>query len=284
MEQGGKEKWFPGKYMIQAVKGRRADNAAGDSGSTRPTEIVPESSAAGSNLKGDRSGAGEHSTSRAGLKEWAVTPAGAVVVGQLRLRILAVKYLRISNPKLSLQLDGTFLQRGLEPSFHAFEKTFDVLDIASDLSISVTGRAETGKASVCGVIMISLPNLLAFSGAPKAAKEQWMMLLPVPAGRWAESSHASPTQHKPFKFASGYADLPGYALTRSKVPLGFLRVKVELTLSQHALKVYTLRSLRAGAPAWRSAQAAVAQVCVQTLHFLAYTGTLYHGIISPPPS
>jgi len=237
--------------MKQAVSRRKPENAAGDHSSVsaraNPTETrsVPEPSAAGA----------RDSTSPC-LKEVTAKPPDAVVVGKLRLRITAVKYLRIANPKLSLQLDGSFLQRGIEPTFQEFEKTFDVLDIASDLSISVTGR-EGGKAA-CGVIVIAMPTLLTFAGASKPPKEQWMMLLPVAPARWAETINGTGAAKKAFKFVSGYADLPGYALTRSKVPLGFLRVVAELTLSQPAMQVYTLRSLRT--PVWRSTQATAQDV------------------------
>lgn len=233
MEGSKKEKegWYPGKYMGKANRRRSVESA------------VPVPSDETDPLTTRKSGARVSTESTGSLKDnfTPVASAGpplqhADIVGSVKVQVLDVKYLRLSSAKLSIQFGRVVSQYAVEGT-KVIERNFDLHDISSDIKISVVGKADTGEL-LCGIVIIPVTSLLSFSGKPSVPKEQFRQFYPVCISRM--------TDGKAFKFSSGYADLPGYALNR-KEPLGFVSVKVELELHEHPFKVY----LSKGSSSWK---------------------------------
>jgi hypothetical protein len=171
-------------------------------------------------------------------------PTGEDSVGSIKVSLVDIKYLRISSAKLSIQLDRVSSQYAVDASSKGFERSFELHDISSDIRISVIGKGDGGEL-VCGVVIIPIVTLLNFTGKPVPAKEQWRQLFPVCVSRISDN--------KPFKFTAGYSDFPGYALNRSKDPLGYVCVKVDLTLAGSMASTY----LAKGGTGWKKVLACV---------------------------
>lgn len=237
METNKKEKegWYPGKYMAKAnrrrcVEGSSQVSTGMCSDETDPTAVRKLVSRVSTESPGSIH---DNFFSAAA----SVQPLQqAEIVGSLKVQVLEVKYLRLSSAKLSIQSGRTVSQYAVEGA-KVIEREFDLHDIATDIKISVVGKADTGEL-LCGVVVIPVTSLLGFSGKPTTPKEQFRQFYPVCVSRLNDG--------KAFKFSSGYADLPGYALNR-KEPLGFVLVKVELTLHDHPFKAY----LAKGCSSWK---------------------------------
>lgn len=232
MEVNKKEKdgWYPGKYMTKANRRRSVEPVQGSNDETN-AQVIRKS---GPRISSESTGSIHDNIFDV------TTPVPplqqAEVLGLLKVQVLDIKYLRLSSAKLSIQLGRATSQYAVEGT-KVVERNFDLYDVASDIKISVVGKADTGEL-LCGVVIIPVTSLLSFSGKPIAPKEQFRQFYPVCISRL--------TDGKPFKFSSGYSDLPGYALNR-KEPLGFVNVKVELALHDHPLKVY----LSKGYSSWK---------------------------------
>jgi len=224
--------WYPGKYVGKAVANRRRSmESTGGGGGT-------QSAAEDSKLP---TGSLSNRFSYSGINPLL---ENATPVGSITVSIKEIRYLRFEEPTLTMNLDRGTFQHSINDDNKTFEAKFDLLDVVSDLKISVVGKLNGGGKGgtvSCGVIIIPIPSLLSFTGIPKAPKPQWRMLLPVPIDEWSRPFAGG--SDGGFKFASGYADLPGYALNRAKIGLGFLSVQVEVDLFAPAFQLYTMKSL-----------------------------------------
>lgn len=232
-----KERWYPGKYLGRNSSRRRSVESIkiGDSEFTdsqrKSTAYTTSPVAAADNRQNNLS-------AEANIEEH---PEFRDKIGSLQVSVLDIKYLRINSAKLSIQLDKSLSQYAVDNSSKSFERHFDLYEITSDIRVHISGKGDNGEL-VCGVTIIPLASLLTFTGKPVASKEQWRLLYPVPVHRTADL---------PFKFTAGYADLPGYGLNRSRDPLGFICVKVDLTLAGSMLETYFAK----GKTGWRKALA-----------------------------
>lgn len=230
-----KERWYPGKYLGRQSKRRSVEvarNPSDDSEPLRPNgaavQMAPEIMDSADAVGFDN--------------QYNPTQSGLDTVGSVRVQVTDIKYLRMTAAKVMIQLDRVSSQYAVDSSNRSFERSFDLHDIAADVRITVTGKGDSGDL-VCGVTIIPVATLLTFVGKPAPAKEQWRLLYPISVSRTPDA--------KPLKFSCGYTDLPGYALNRAKDPLGFVCIKVDLTLSGSLFDTYLAR----GSTGWKRALA-----------------------------
>jgi hypothetical protein len=212
-----KEKWFPGKYLAKArgKKGEGGGSSADDVDDRRPQSLART----GSFTTGREPDPMAEGT-RAELY-MDTSPSDAKVIGRLTLNIAEIKYLRMNGAKMTVQLDQCRASYYLDGSTKSFERVFDLVDIVSDVLITISGKNDNGE-QVTGIVVIPVSSLLGFSGSIAAPKEQWRQLYPISVHRIKEK--------KPFKFVSGFVDLPGFAMSRTKEPLGFICTTISLEL------------------------------------------------------
>lgn len=220
-----KDKWYPGKYL--AKNRRRSVEAT----SARTASEDGESSRKGVVSSGQGDAKDLNSVDINHIEFERNSTSNAEPVGALKVSVVEVKYLRLNSAKLTIQLDRVASQFSLDGPNKSFERDFDLTDVVSDIRITIHGRTDNGEL-LCGIILIPVTSLLNFSGKPNNPKEQWRQLFPICPSRLADG--------KPYKFMSGYSDLPGYALNRRE-PLGFVCVKVDLELFVPPLSMYFMK-------------------------------------------
>ena len=226
-----KEKWYPGKYLSKANKRRSVEVARSNSEDATTDESIQRPGSA-ITKKDDINNIRMDDTPNSYIR------SGMETIGSVKVHVVDIKYLRISSAKLSIQLDRVSSQYVVDNSNKSFERTFDIHEISSDVRVIVVGKGDGGEL-VCGVVVIPLPTLLNFVGKPINPKEHWRQFYPISVNRISDG--------KSFKFSSGYVDLPGYALNRSKDPLGFVCIRVEVTLTGSLLQTYFSK----GSIGWR---------------------------------
>jgi hypothetical protein len=230
MGDSAKEKWYPGKYIGRNSKRRSVEfSKSGD----EPEQQRRQSSLA---VAVDVPESLQDSFTADASPD--LFTLDQERIGTLQVSVVDIKYLRINSAKLTIQLDRALSQYAVDNTSKCFERSFELAEITSDIRIIVSGKGDNGDL-VCGLVVIPVASLLTFAGKPAASKEQWRQLYPVSFNRASDT--------KPFKFTAGYADLPGYCLNRSKDPLGFLCVKVDLALTGTLLSTYFAR----GSTGWK---------------------------------
>jgi hypothetical protein len=226
-----KEGWYPGKYMQRASKRRSVETNQSISIDEHDTSTARK---VNPNISADGKDSSENYVPNLNLSSTHLT--SAEIMGALRIQVLDIKYLRLSSAKLSIQVDKAVSQYVTEGS-KLIDRNFDLYDVTSDIKVSVVGRSDAGEL-LCGIVVIPVTSLLGFTGKPNPPKDQWRQFFPVCLGRISDG--------RAFKFSSGYSDLPGYALNR-KEALGFINLKVELTLHDHPFHVYMSK----GSTSWK---------------------------------
>jgi len=251
MDSTGKEKerWYPGKYLSK--NNRRRSVEVSRSGSI---EEHPEHSRRAFNSSPTQEQIEKipdlYVCDKNENKSGNISTSDLDTIGTLKVHVVDIKYLRMSSAKLTIQLDRVSSQYSVDASSKSFDRCFDLHEIASDIKITILGRGDSGEL-VCGVVVIPVTSLLSFSGKPVPPKEQWRQLYPVCVSRVSDV--------RPYKFSAGYADLHGYALNRSKDPLGYVCIKADLTLACSMIGAYFAK----GGWGWKKTLASAPWVEIQ---------------------
>jgi hypothetical protein len=238
-EGTGEKKWYPGKYMSKL---RRSSTAEGGGDTGRPSSVergdfeyekvhpsgTSDAPVATAVAHVEATPSQPHTTYLSG------NVSTAKAIATVEVKLLDVKYLTIQNPKVTIELDGIASTFSYAESHLPIEKSFAVLDITSDIRIEFRGLNEKGQPAF-GVIIVPLVTLLNFFGSPLPPKPEWRMLFP-----WYENLK---TLRKNVKFRSGFADVPGSAMTKPSPFLGFVRAEFSLvTPTKSSMPLYFIPS------------------------------------------
>lgn len=212
------KKWYPGKLMSKAAKrasflatddkddNRRGPECGGDGGSTMAVE--------------------DDKSREASVKKLPLFSTYEKI-GSVRIKLPFIKYLAMNQANFLLEFEDTAAFFEFGDDYVAFDRTFELKDLSSDIVLTVSGTSVDLQPMV-GIIIIPVTSLLGFSGQPLAPKETWMQIYPLPRDHKKERP----------KFVSGLADCPGHALVKQKESMGFVCVAAEVTFTCHPLWAY----------------------------------------------
>lgn len=237
-----KSGWYPGKFIQKATDKRKSkrDSVPGSSADSGAT-------AGGSDVARGESGNDSYSSIAhdtilpTAMSAAAADPSGApvtvkaaggaaaaqAVIGGIRIRIPVAKYMKIKEAKITVELEG--VSASVDVDEHTgkvdFDKFFELSSLNSDIIVTIAGKSSL-LDNLPGNVIIPVTSFLTFGGSIASAKEQWYQIFPP-----YMTTATGKSKQKMKKYMSGFADYPGYALTKPKDSIGFLQISGGMKLT-----------------------------------------------------
>lgn len=235
-EVGADGKWFPGKYMGKAM--RRTSVSGSPSGvpavSTSPSsgvvgtprvESFRRASARGTtSVDNDNRETAPDRDDRHSNESQSIP---RVPLAKVRVKINEVRFLTIKSAKLSIEVDDMAAVNAVSDWTYPIVRDFELLNITSDIRLEFRGSG----SSPYGVVIVPVTSLLKFNGAPLPPKQTWREIYPY----YERALQDYPRSN--LKFKSALPDLPGSAMAKPSVSLGFVSFEAEIILPSNMTNV-----------------------------------------------
>jgi hypothetical protein len=264
--------WYPGKYASKAIRRASTAGAASNSGHDggaasaamsgggygNSDSATSTSTSTGSvRVKSDAlrrrsvmaGGASPIMTMSASAEKGGVTPStprssqlprsfgdARSPIGNCHLQIYGLKYPSLTNPSVRVELDGDV--RNYEDLTEFFEENLTIFDISSQVVITLMENYSIGGAEIVGQIILPLSAYLGMNKPLPAIREHRMFF---PVRPLLPSSRSSANVDQVGVFRSGFEGANGSAMTKPRQALGFIDMKMELTLIDAKMASFYVR-------------------------------------------
>jgi hypothetical protein len=237
--QKSKSGWYPGKLASKAI--RRTSTTS------TPSTIGPSSSPNSSenrrqSVTNDRVSTPGDSSDRRGselLRESIDLSQPRNPLAKVRITIHEVRYLTIKSAKMFMELDDLAWAGMPTEVTYPLIREFDLLNITSDFKIEFRG---SGGSPSYGLILIPIASLVKFTGSPLPPKRTWREIYPYyDKLLLIDGITTTTTTSKQIglKFRSGMNELPGSAMIKPSISLGFVSLEIELILPSTLKNIFS---------------------------------------------
>lgn len=242
-ESKGGGGWFPGKYASKAIRRASATSSSHDAAAAVAATSAAQSSAQRPKSEGLRRRSVLTTpvtpTSASGLEKMSVpTPRptshrafgdARTPIGNCHFQIFGLKYPTPTRPIVRVELDGDI--RNYEDLTEFFEENFTIYDVSSQVVITLIESYSVGGPEVVGQIVLPLSAYLGMS-KPLPAIREHRMFFPLRGERsWDQMG----------VFRGGFETLPGSAMTKPRQALGFIDMKMEISLVEGKMSSFYTR-------------------------------------------
>lgn len=224
-------KWYPGKFMGKAM--RRTSSTTSNSISSSSHSTTANAGHIVNTPKADGRRASVRLEQEAGNtpeRDEVHESYPRVPLATVRVKIHEVRFLTIKAAKLSIELDDMAASNLVSDWTYPIVRDFELLNIASDIRLEFRGSGSTPY----GVVIVPVTSLLKFTGAPAPAKQTWREIYPYYDKVLQEYPRSN------LKFRGGLAELPGSAMNKPLVSLGFVSFEAEILLPSKLTNVLSL--------------------------------------------
>jgi hypothetical protein len=272
--------WYPGKFASKAM--RRASTTGSSSSSSSTHDFHAAAAAASMSAGGTGGSSGANATSMRSKSEamkrrsvlGGITGAGSyekvngkpvallsslprnqgnmyavpgesarVPIGNAHLQIFGLKYPTLTNPSIRVELDGDI--RNYDDLTEFFEENLTIFDISSQIVITLIENYTVSNPEAVGQIILPMSAYVGMS-KPLPSIREHRMFFPVRNGGTVTSVTKGSALSQCDQIGvlrGGFDGVTGSAMTKPRQALGFIDMKLEvsLTLDSNTMSSFYMR-------------------------------------------